>query len=432
MFLRSLSIRNLRSIGDLSISFEVQDTKDKIITRKQTLLLGQNGTGKSSLLRAIALLTAGSNSLGELLGQTDDWIRNGADTCELVAVLATKQGVERTVRLTLQRGASLREVLAQNEESIDQLESALNHADRNYFVVGYGASRRLNTGENAWYSQRGAYSSDRSNNVATLFRNDAELNPLTAWAIDLDYQAESPETSSQVIRQSLDDLLPGVRFHAIDKARKQLLFETAEGVVPLHLLSDGYQNMTAWIGDLLYRISTIFRDYRTPLEARGLLLIDEVDLHIHPVWQRHLLAFLRRKLPNFQIVATTHSPLTAQQAAEGELFSLQRGPQAGQVELVPFAGNPQKMLLHQLMMSEAFGLETDESVAVEEAKNTYRALHDKKESHAPLTLAENYQLKQLSTELRELPGATQYSNTLLDADQMALLQQLKQELSREL
>ena len=208
-----------------------------------------NGTGKSScFLRAIALLTAGSNSLGELLGQTDDWIRNGVIR-ELAVVLATKQGVERTVRLTLQRGASLREVLAQNEESIDQLESALNHADRNYFVEAYGASRRLNTGENAWYSQRGTYSSDRSNNVATLFRNDAELNPLTAWAIDLDYQAETPETSLKVIRQALDDLLPGVRFHAIDKARKQLLFETAEGIGPLHLLSDGYQNMTAWIGE---------------------------------------------------------------------------------------------------------------------------------------------------------------------------------------
>lgn len=430
MFLRSLSIRNLRSIGDLSISFEARDEKEKLITRKQTLLLGQNGTGKSSLLRAIALLTAGSNALGELLGQTDDWIRNGADSCELSAVLVTKLGEERTVRLTLRRGASLRDVLAHNEESIDQLESALTHADRNYFVVGYGASRRLNMGENAWYSQRGAYSSGRSNNVATLFRNDAELNPLTAWAIDLDYQANNPEAGLQVIRQALDDLLPGVRFNAIDKVRKQLLFETAEGLVPLHLLSDGYQNMTAWIGDLLHRISTTFHDYRTPLDARGLLLIDEVDLHIHPAWQRHLLTFLRGKLPNFQIVATTHSPLTAQQAAEGELFSLRRGPQAGQVELLPFIGNPQKMLLHQLMMSEAFGLETDESVVIEEAKNTYRALHDKKESQAPLTPAENHQFEQLSSELRALPGATQYSNTLLDANQMALLQELKQELSR--
>ena len=161
-----------------------------------------------------------------------------------------------------------------------------------------------------------------------------------------------------------------------------------------------------------------------------MLLIDEIDLHVHPVWQRHLLAFLRQaaQLSN---CATTHLPLTAQQATEGELFSLQRGPQAGQVELLPFAGNPQKMLLHQLMMSEAFGLETDESVAVEEAKNTYRALNEKKDSQAPLTPAENNQLKQLSTELRDLPGATQYSNSLLNADQMALLQHLKQELNRE-
>jgi hypothetical protein len=371
-------------------------------------------------------VTAGSNVLGELLGHTDDWIRLGANQCELEATLVTKENEERTVRLTLKRGSSLNDIIKQNGDSIDQLERALAHAERNYFVVGYGASRRLNTGENAWFSQRGTYQNERSNNVATLFRNDAELNPLTAWAIDLDYQADSPTGGLSVIREALDGLLPGVRFHSIDKVKKHLLFESAEGIVPLHLLSDGYQNMTAWIGDLLSRISATFKDYKTPFQARGLLLIDEVDLHIHPIWQRHLLSFLKTRLPNFQIVATTHSPLTAQQADEGELFSLQRSSQTGQVELIPFEGNPQRMLLHQLMMSGAFGLDTDESLAVEQDKNTYRALRDK----SSLTAKEHKQLQQLSDNLKGLPDATSYPNSLVNGDEMELLSQLQKELAR--
>ena len=67
--------------------------------------------------------------------------------------------------------------------------------------------------------------------------------------------------------------------------------------------------VAAWIGDLLYRITETFEDYRAPLEARGLLLVDEIGLHLHPSWQRQLLDYISRKLPNFQRVVTTHSPM---------------------------------------------------------------------------------------------------------------------------
>ncbi|GAA4365008.1 hypothetical protein GCM10023185_34960 [Hymenobacter saemangeumensis] len=417
----------MRSIGDLSIDFTQEGKAGQLVTRKQTLLLGQNGTGKSSLLRAIALLTAGSSALGELLGNADEWIRNTAKQCVLEAVLTTKDGEPRPLRLELNRGNSLKDVISNNAESINLLEAALEHAERNYFVVGYGASRRLNTGENAWFSQRGTFQSARANNVSTLFRNDAELNPLTAWAIDLHYQTDSTTEGLDIIRESLEGLLPGVRFHSINKAKKQLLFESTDGIVPLHLLSDGYQNMTAWIGDLLYRISSSFHDYKMPLNARGLLLIDEVDLHIHPVWQRHLLNFLKSKLPNFQIVATTHSPLTAQQAAEGELYSLQRSAATDNVELVPFYGDPQKMLLHQLMLSDAFGVETDESLVAVERKNAYRALRNKPK----LSPSERKKMRELSDDIRVLPTAADYPNALVSKEQMVLMNELAKELSKK-
>lgn len=97
-----------------------------------------------------------------------------------------------------------------------------------------------------------------------------------------------------------------------------MIFKTPEGEVPLDDLSDGYQNVAVWVGDLLYRITSTFGDYKSPLKARGVLLIDEIDLHLHTKWQRSLLSFLKNKLPNFQLIVTTHSPMVAQQADDGD------------------------------------------------------------------------------------------------------------------
>ena len=86
--------------------------------------------------------------------------------------------------------------------------------------------------------------------------------------------------------QALKDLLPGSRLTRIDRDQRELIFATRDGELPLDQLSEGYQNMAAWCGDLLYRITEVYKDYKSPLSARGLLLIDEIDLHLHPVWQR--------------------------------------------------------------------------------------------------------------------------------------------------
>ena len=165
----------------------------------------------------------------------------------------------------------------------------------------------------------------------------------------------------------LSNLLPEIKFHRIDKQNGHLLFETPDGIVPLHCLSDGYLAMAAWIGDLLFRVLENSDDLKEqPLTTKGLLLIDEVDLHLHPKRQRELLSFLDEWLPNFQFVVTTHSPMTAQQAGEGELHCLMR--ERRKIHLYPFSGAPNTLLLHQLVMSPAFGLDTDESKEVEDVK----------------------------------------------------------------
>ena len=116
-----------------------------------------------------------------------------------------------------------------------------------------------------------------------------------------------------------------------------------------------------------FEITEIFEDYNSPLHARGLLIIDEVDLHLHPKWQRTLLDFLEAQLPNMQLVITTHSVVTAQQTPENALLYCARKEKSAP-DIVAFDGDPGTLLLHQLMVTEAIGNLSGESVRIEQDK----------------------------------------------------------------
>lgn len=419
MFLKEIMLTDFKCHEHLKLSFLSGDKKQPI--RKTTFMLGENGTGKSALLKAIALITSGSSGLGDILGNPDGWIRNKKKFCEIAAVIVTAQGQERNIRLRITRGHSLREIISENNETLEQIDIAIKKADRNYFVAGYGASRRLNTDDESFSSQGSRQMSQRSACVQTLFKPGASLISLAKWAMELDYfkTAGGINTVKEALNQFL---VEGVIFKAIDKKKKTLLFATPDGEVPLEQLSDGYQNVTAWIGDLMYRITDTFKDYREPLKARGVLLIDEIDLHLHPKWQRLLHKFLKEKLPNFQVIATTHSPLTAQQAGLGELYALKR--EDGKVALVPFEGDPSKLLLHQILMSPVFGLQSDESLEIQNAKEKVRAVRLKSKPTAR-EIASVAPYEQL---LKATPNTVR-TNSLLNADDFALLSTINRELS---
>ena len=415
MFLRDIKLTNFRCFSDFWIHFENKENN-----RKHTLLLGQNGTGKSNLLKAIGLVTAGSNALGEILGNPDSWIRYGMDHCQVRAIITTAENEEREISLQIHRGDFLGDVIERNKESLSLIDRALAHAERNYFVLALGASRRL-AGKSRSGRSEDYFSNLRSNNIATLFNREASLNSLENWAIDLDYKQNV--TGLKIVRDSLKSFIPELSLEYIDKDTRQLIFKTPDGLLPLELLSDGYQNMTTWLGDLLYRVSQTFTDHKDPMKARGLLLIDEIDLHLHPVWQQKLLDFFRVKLPNFQLVATTHSPITAQQAEEGELYGLVREQEL--IRLVPFEGDPSKILINQLLMSPVFGLVSDESTRVQQLKTDYRRLK-KKASRSDM---EQNRFDRIQQEISKIP--VQRPNSLLSMDDKQFLEDLRKTMDKK-
>lgn len=358
MFLRSLSLENIRGIDALELPFA-----EGKANRAWTLLVGENGVGKSTVLRAAALVLAGSDTLPRLLRDIDGWISHGKKAGAIEAQVQTKRGGLRQVRLELTRGQSFADLVSRNHASLTALDAALAHTARSYFVVGYGASRRHRSAEaGATVIPAAPEGSVRAGSVASLFSADSELIPLTRWALTEDHRSNGEGLG--VVAEALDGLLPGVRFHGVDRKRGRLMFEANGKRLAFEELSDGYQSMAAWCGDLLYRITTTFEDHRAPLASRGLLLLDEIDLHLHPTWQRRLREFIRSTLPNMQVLCTSHSALTAQQCGPGEVYALQRNKK--RVELAAYGGDPSKLLVQQVLASDLFGLATLRSREVEE------------------------------------------------------------------
>ena len=316
MRLRGLRVENVRCIQHFEIDFSLPES-----SRPWTVLLGENGTGKSTLLRCVALATAGSDALAELFRQPGEWVRNGSTAASIESEFVTSTGELARVRLEWTKKDSIAKTLKNNDKNLRQIDEALATNDRNCFVAAYGSSRRLPGKDSSKLSRSDVYEHRRAQAVSTLFSRDAVLRPIDAWAMDIEYRRGA--SGLEVVKALLNALLPNVTFSHIDRERRELVFDTADGPVALDNLSDGYQNMVGWIGDFLFRLTETMPSSDSPLADGGLLLLDEVDLHLHPVWQRQLLKFLGDRLSHFQFFVTTHSPFTAHQAPPGALHVIE-------------------------------------------------------------------------------------------------------------
>jgi energy-coupling factor transporter ATP-binding protein EcfA2 len=368
--LQALRLRSVRCLADLELSL-VTDTGGP---RAWTLLLGENGCGKTTVLRSLALLLSGSSAFAQLLGSTDDWIRVGESQCSLEVEFCLGRGAPHTAKVTLARGQPLDQIYLANAQAFQTINWALEQTARTYVIAGYGSSRHLSRSATPLGPEAETLRHPRAQALATLFSNDALLYPLQTWAVDLHYRRQ--EEGLTVVRNALHGLLPRLSLKGVDRDKKDLIFETDDGDIALSQLSDGYQNMAAWCGDLLYRITEAAGVEQDPLSVHGLVLIDEIDLHLHPVWQRQLRRFLSAKLPHLQVVATTHSPLTAQQSKRGELFTLRRPAPRDRSVLVPYPGEPSQLMIQQFVTGPAFGIATVDSADIESKRQRYRDLRD--------------------------------------------------------
>ncbi len=282
-----------------------------------TVLLGNNGTGKTTILRCLASLEPVKEFNGRSeksvdtyyypkdidfsFSNTDDW-----------SIYAELQHLNDS--LSWERIQSGDTVYSTDTVNFD-----------NFIIYGYGINRKMS---NAALSE-----SQNPDTTASLFSNDIELLNVEEWLLQTDYAikngAKEATKRLEKIKQVLTNgILPDVqdfRFTTDEKLLKTFVeFKTDYGWVRLRDLGYGYQACITWLGDLVKRMFDRYPDAENPLAMPAIVLVDEIDMHLHPSWQRKIIGFLSRLFPYTQFIVTAHSPLIVQSAENVNVVLLEK------------------------------------------------------------------------------------------------------------
>ncbi len=212
--------------------------------------------------------------------------------------------------------------------------------------------------------------------IASLFDDVALINA-EEWLLQLDYAASKPSNIQQKFKKKLDqvkeilkNILPDVEDINItipseEKPNPTVEFKTDYGWVSMKNLSMGYKTMIAWIADLARRLFDRYPDSPDPIAEPAIVLIDEIDLHLHPKWQRDLMNFLSTRFINTQFIVTAHSPLVVQSVpGDGRSDSrinivvLKQEQEQDHVVIKKEEQSVRGWRVDQLLASELFGVST--------------------------------------------------------------------------
>lgn len=329
------------------------------------MLLGENGTGKTSVLQAIALTLAGPQYLAKLAARpgfnATELLRSGSrETHIAVKTSGFTAAHEITLRSGRARyrnpnGDTLEVTLATGRTRSNKQDA--RRAEGQLVILAYGATRLLPRSRARRYGTEYV-------RIDNLFDPFLPLLDAARWLGRL------KSTAFDRVALILKDLLALDREARLVRHRGQVLVEIKGATATLGQLSDGYQSVVAAGVDIL---EVIMRLWPRLEDAEGIVLIDEIGSHLHPTWKMRVVTSLRRALPRMQFIATTHDPLCLRGLGEGEVAVMQRND-AGHIVAVTDLPSPADFRVDQLLTSEFFGLSSTVDPESEQTFDEYYAL----------------------------------------------------------
>jgi len=237
-----------------------------------------------------------------------------------------------------------------------------------FFFVGYGATRRVERKERLDSAARQSSVFARAQRVQSLFEEAYSLIPMSAWLPQ--FKHSNPGRYKQVV--NLVNRLMGKGHYTFtgEMEGEEFVSERRGLPVPFSALSDGYRAFLGWVGDLLYHVCMTCPSGKKLVDNRGIVMVDEIDLHLHPRWQMTVLPTLARTLPNIQFIVTSHSPLIVGSLEWMNIILMAPAPrQASTLKRIDWAIHG--MDADQILLTDFFGLQ---STRAEGKNRTLKAL----------------------------------------------------------
>ncbi len=387
IFLKRLTLDNIKCFKHAEFSFPGEES-----VRPWTLLVGDNGVGKTTILQAIALCSLGPELATKIFSKPQNLLRVGELQGYIEAVFDTrplqendykkKDCQEVVVRLKIEQGrrnfvadmTALRSNVSK-QKTLEFIENRTRTDFEGWFTAAYGVTRNLLYVDE---SLRTAPLDSVLEQVESLFKpNFLLMDPgsLNRFLVGDLYPFKEmgappylPPQTTEYILELLDKLLPQVSFKAPDGTGN---LWTPFGKVRISELSEGYKSMLAWLVHLLVHLLAAV-DWTGDIdEVRGMVLLDEVDLHLHPKWQQQIIPMLHECFPNLQFIGCTHSPMTAGGAEDGDIILLEE--QDGDISIKQDLPSIKGWRGDQILTG-IFGLETSSSLEIKRRMDEYAQL----------------------------------------------------------
>ena len=320
MKIKSIYLNNYKSFDDVSLE----------LNGKSTVIYGINGAGKSSVLRAISLLF--STIINAMvknrfiqnikLERTD--VSLGKQSCLIKADILTDhnnvysywRSIDKKDAKKTQDKDILRSLVNDILPDVTDEDTRTDLGFNIPVFVNYGTNRSV---LNVSLRIRSSHDFYQLSCLKKAIENRRDFNTFFEWfrnqedfenqkkreLLDMNYV----DKSLQSVRMSVESMLDGFTNPRVNRHLLSMTIAKGSKRFCIELLSDGEKCALALFGDIARRLSIANPYMDNPLQGKGIVLIDEIELHLHPEWQKKILPTLSKIFPNIQFIITTHSPL---------------------------------------------------------------------------------------------------------------------------
>jgi hypothetical protein len=405
-YVTSLTLENIRCFGSPAETLSLTKPGSETQPARWTVILGANGAGKTTVLRALVLADL---NLG---------LQLGARTARFFNRDQQAVAQRKSIQLSTSSGGR-----CSFHENGDEFGSTLLEKGRFLSkLAGYGAGR-------AWRGPK----EDDSHASDNLFDRTAQVRDPNETLFRYDYREskyknlDRPSRFKAFKKALTSGILPDVvdlRMGFAANDRPIIEFQTPDGWIALDDMSWGYQVFAAFAADYASRMIEWYPDSPAPLHEPGICLVDELDLHMHPSWQRKVIDDLSHIFPATQFIVTVHSPLVVQAAEDANLAVLKRDPDdPSRVQIDNDVEAIKGWRIDQVLTSDLFGLESSRPPSVADDLAERRKLL----GNDNLTTEQAARLKILDEQAMSLPtpgGSFEQEALKLVAEAAAKLKQL--------
>jgi predicted ATP-dependent endonuclease of OLD family len=339
MYIKKLEINNIRSIAHFEMFFETP--------AGWHVLIGDNGTGKSTIIQAISLVLVGPEEIRGIKPNWNEWLKwqtkEGNIQALIVKTSPPSENKTKSTRVPIKIvRAELKFVktifgLVEIEEknNLEAKKTIWSH-QKGWFSTGYGPFRRFTGGS---YEKSSVFENPNYERLAahlSLFGEDVALTEATKWLIGLKLKVFENAVDKNILENikkliNSKDFLPN---HAQLKEihSEGVTFQDGYGAsITVNQMSDGYRSILSLTFELIrqlvkiYGAEAVFASIRKEImviDLPGIVLIDEIDVHLHPTWQTRIGQWFTQYFPKIQFIVTAHSALVCRACENGSIWQL--------------------------------------------------------------------------------------------------------------